>query len=224
MRKIKVFKTFFFALNMLELSKIEGVAMNKDEKKEEKKEQKEKALKKSADKKPKEPIDRQDILCYVGSFIFAFLAILPFLMRTFDANYEMGRDEDSQNEESRKEVKISTLNCNKTVEEEGYSYKTEIASSFTNNYVSSTTITYEVTMDPAYNIAFEDVEIPEYTTISEINSPGIGRSLNEHIYTLKIDYNLDQTLRNNELLDAHNKLFDVQRSNYEGNGYICIYG
>ena len=193
-----------------------------DDDKELKKENKSKEKKNKSSNNQKEPMDRQDLLCYIGAVFFLILAFVPIIMRNLDPTYDPNGRIDNKKPNTETKIRVNTLSCNKTFNEEGYSYYVEISSSYANGVISNTTITYKVTLDPAYSITIEDVIPQEYTTISEISSDGIGARVDNDLFTLNINYNLDQGLKDNELLDAHNKLFNFQRSNYEADGYLCV--
>lgn len=176
----------------------------------------------SSDKKSKEPMDKQDMLCYAGSVFFLFLAFLPVIMRNLDPNYDVNaKNGDNNTTTPVKEAKIDKLLCSKTFEEEGYSYLVEITNSYKNEYVDTSVITYAVTVDPSYNILFDEIEIPEYKTISEIGQRGVTVSVEGQKYIAKIDYTLNPSLRDNEMLQGHTKGLTDQRNNYQNNGFAC---
>lgn len=171
-------------------------------------------------KQPKEPIDKKDMMCYIGSVCFLLLAFIPLILRGFDPNYDPYRFDETK-EPTTSDARTDHMFCKRTFQEEGYSYVVEINSSYTNEYVTATEINYTITINKDATITLEEIEIPEYATLSEIDSQGINVTANEGKYTIKIDYKVDPGLRNNELLEAHIKKLDVQRMSYEGNSYSC---
>ncbi len=170
-------------------------------------------------KKKKEPMDKQDKLCYAGAIFFLFLAFLPVILRNLDPNY--GMDVGGGNV-TPTEVKTNTLLCNRDVNEADYSYHVEIESHYVNNIVNVTNISYEVEMKPGVTLEMEDVDIPDYTTITSLDSKGVTRGLEENTLTVRIDYSADIDLLNNDALANHNKNLAVQQSNYEENNYMCV--
>lgn len=190
-----------------------------EEKKEKEKKEKVKTPKKP--KEPKEPMDKQDQLCYLGALIFLILAFLPVIMRNMDPGYDP--DKFKVKEETPTENKNSVLRCNREYQEEGFHYRAEVISSYNNSILEKTILTYEITIDSS-DLTLEEIEIPEYKTISEIESSGLGANVEGNKYTINIDYTLDRNLKSNELLANHNKELSVQRTTYVDNQYNCSVG
>ena len=181
-------------------------------------------MEKDKQNKNKTPIDKNDLICYLGSVFFLILALLPLLLRNFDVNYNpAGPDGGNGAVIEQPKVVSKNLLCNKTIEEEGYSYDISISSVYANDVIATTTITYDVKIIPEYNITFEEIEIPEYNAFTKIESNGIGLNVEGEKYTVNINYALDSSLRQNVLLANHVKDIETQRQLYTSaeNGYIC---
>ena len=190
-----------------------------EQKKEKEIKVKEKAPKKAKEpKKPKEPMDKQDQLCYFGALVFLILAFLPVIMRNMDPGYDP--DKFKVKEETQNKSKNSILRCNREYREEGFHYRAEVVSSYNNSILEKTILTYEITIDSP-DLTLEEIEIPEYTTLSGIESSGLGANVEGNKYTINIDYTLDRNLKSNELLASHNNEFSVQRTTYVDNQYNC---
>lgn len=177
---------------------------------------------KKKNKQKKEPMDKQNLICYVGAFIFFVLAILPFLLRTFDLNY----DPEARNQAKKEEnpVDKKRLSCNKKIKDttEGFSYHVEVVNNYEDNIIKNSTIRYKVTINNNSQVTFENAIIEEYKTITGINSKALSYGdENGDTYIIRIDYTLDSGLRQNQLLSRHNQEFDSQRNSYETAGYAC---
>lgn len=173
-----------------------------------------------ATKEKKPPLDKQDKLCYAGAVFFLLLAFVPMIMRTFDPNYSEDGPDTGEEEVVIQEV-IKKMNCNKHVEKEGYIYLIEVTSTYKNNSVQISEIKYSVTLDAASGLTYEDARIEEYDNIIALESKGIANHENINVFTVKIDYRLDGTLRNNEALSSHNKMLQLQRQAYQNENYSC---
>ncbi len=187
----------------------------------EQKPKKEKKKKDKTPKEPKEPMDKQDQLCYFGALVFLILAFLPIILRNVDPGYDPAKFE--VKEEPKTVNRNNVLRCNREYKEEGYTYRAEVISSYNNSILEKTILTYEITIDSS-DLTLEEIEIPEYKTLSEIESPGIGPVVDGNKYTINIDYKLDRNLKTNELLANHNKELNVQRTTYVDNQYNCSVG
>lgn len=175
------------------------------------------------EKAPKEPMDKQDQLCYFGAMVFFILALLPFLLRSYDPSYNPDRNINEPKEEP-KEVSYIKLNCNKYMSETGYKYLVETESIFADQNPKSTTIKYTVTIDEGANLTLDQIDIPEYTTLMGLNENGISGNVNENVYVLTINYETNPELKNNAALDSHNKIYVSQKELYSNNGFQCMVG
>ena len=172
------------------------------------------------DKKEKVPLDKQDKLCYAGAAFFLIMALVPILLRNFDPTYqEGGRVEENPNVEIKDIVK--KISCTKTVTETKYKYEVQINGKYKNNAPQELEIMYTIILDPAGGLEYKDVAILEYTNISGIQSAGIIKNDNNSKRTIKIDYNKDNTLKNNQFLKQHSKALGEQRQIYQDNDYHC---
>ena len=78
------------------------------------------AVKAATTKPKKEPLDKQDILCFSGALFLLVLAFLPMILRGLDPNYSS--DGPITEEEVVVQDMIKKMVCNKHVEQEGYIY------------------------------------------------------------------------------------------------------
>lgn len=166
------------------------------------------------DKKDKIPLDKQDKLCYAGSIFFFFLAFVPTLLRLFDPTYqEGGRIEEEK-------VKVVDVYKNISCTKEDANSQLTILSSYKNNKVQETT--YKFLFSSGNELSNDEIVLPEeYNTISAIDSPGITINKENNDYSIIINYNLDESLRTNQLLDSHNNMLSIQIQTYQDAGYTC---
>ena len=154
-----------------------------EQKKEKEKKVKEKAPKKAKEpkktKEPKEPMDKQDQLCYFGALVFLILAFLPVIIRNMDSNYDPAKYKEK--EEPKKTTSNNVLRCNREYQEEGFSYRAEVISTYKNANLERTILTYEITIDSP-DLTLEEIEIPEFKMLSEIDSTGIGANIEGNKY------------------------------------------
>lgn len=173
-------------------------------------------------KSKKEPLDKQDIICYIGALVFFVLAILPYLLRTFDLNYDPALRE--KEKEKEKTVEEQRLSCNKIMQDtsEGFTYRIDVVNTYEDNIIVESEIIYKVIINNNSQLTFEDIVIDEYKTITSINSKGISYGdENGDTYKIDINYKIDTNLRQNQLLSRNNQKLDSQKSIYETAGYAC---
>lgn len=172
-------------------------------------------------KKNKEPMDKQDKLCYAGAVIFLILALLPEILRNFDPNYDPYAYNESDEPVEVVET-IKKMSCNRYYEDTGFMYLVEVTSTYKNGSIQVSELKYTITLDASSGLTYEDIAIPEYNDIVEIESKGIANQENINVYILKVDYRLDDSLRNNEFLGNHNKMLQLQRQTYQDENYQCV--
>ena len=177
------------------------------------------AVKAATTKPKKEPLDKQDILCFSGALFLLVLAFLPMILRGLDPNYSS--DGPITEEEVVVQDMIKKMVCNKHVEQEGYIYLIEITSTYKNGSVQVSDIKYTVTLNAGSGLTYEDARIEEYDAIIALESKGINNNENINVFLVKVDYRLDGTLRNNEALASHNKMLQLQRQAYTNENYDC---
>lgn len=175
------------------------------------------------EKKPKEPIPKEDYIWYIGAFIFLILAILPLILQNTEQYYDIEREkrEESAKTESENNVATETLNCNKMFEAPTYSYTVSITSTYQNKTVQRTIITYKIEQSGTSDSILEAPE--EYSTLSNITAEdgAITNVENNNEYKITINYDIDNSLRNNMQLDNHSKQIDEQRAAYIAMNYTC---
>lgn len=176
---------------------------------------------KTAEKK--EPIDKQDVLCYLGAFLCFLLGLLPFLLRTFDPMYDRDLFFDKGDDEEKEVLNYKKLHCSKKNNQTGYSYIIATEGVYGNNILEKLTITYSVTIEDT-NITFDQIDIPEYTEFSAIDSDAITENVQEPDYKVVIDMKKESInkYKTQPPLNAHVAILPSQRENYTNAGYSCI--
>ena len=169
-------------------------------------------------KVPKQPIDKQDIICYVGAAVFFILALVPHLLRIFDPNYPDRPV--NQNKVEEKQVK-KILVCTKTIPQAGFTYTVDISSNYTNGNIQTSNFKYTINLDETGGLILEDVVIDEYESIAAIQSNAIKLDESNNIYTIDVDYKSDTGLRNNDILKNHSQNINQQPTKYQESGYQC---
>lgn len=193
--------------------------MENQENKPKEEEVKKDAVKAATTKGKKEPLDKQDIICFSGALFLLVMAFLPMILRGLDPNYSS--DGPVTEEEVVVQDIIKKMSCNKHVEQEGYIYLIEITSTYKNGSIQVSDIKYTVTLNAGSGLTYEDARIEEYDSIIAVESAGINNNENINVFLVKVDYRLDGTLRNNEALASHNKMLQLQRQAYQNENYTC---
>ncbi len=178
------------------------------------------AVAKKPNTAPKQPLDKQDALCYAGALLFLIMAFLPTILRRLDPTYEEG----GRIEENPVEIKEvnKQLSCNAHFEETGFIYTVEVLSKYTDSKVQHTELKYIIQLENTGGLTFEDVSIPEYDNISSIKSSGIKAHKDIDQFVVEIDYRLDEKLRDNEFIEKHSKMITIQRQNYQDQSFQCV--
>lgn len=177
---------------------------------------------KTAEKK--EPMDKQDILCYVGAVVCFLLALLPFLLRTFDPVYDrdsfFNKDKDKDKEEK---VTYKKLHCQKTSIQSGYSYSIGSVGTYGNNAIEKIELTYTVTLDSP-ELGYDNIEIPEFMELSAIETDAITEKVEVPKYMVTIDMkNPDiNKFKGEPPLNDYIDILPSQREKYTNDGYTCI--
>lgn len=176
---------------------------------------------KTAEKK--EPMDKQDILCYLGAFVCFLLALLPFLLRTFDPLYDREAFFDDGEDDEEEVVSYKKLHCSKRISQTGYFYLISTEGVYGNNILEKLTITYGVTIEDT-TITFDQIDIPEYTEFSSIESDAITENVEEPNYKVVIDMKNESItkFKTQAPLNAHVAILPSQRESYTNEGYSCI--
>jgi len=172
---------------------------------------------KQIEKKVKEPIDKKDLLCYLGAVFFLIMAFLPMMMRFLDSDY--GQEDPNVPEQP---VVVNKLLCNKTVEEIGYSYDIEIVHTYKGGNVINSQFNYVININQSSNITVDSIIIPQYVDFSSVESKALTSSQKDSTYTVKIDYSKDEKISKNEIVKKHTKPIGVQRNEYELDKFSCI--
>ena len=178
------------------------------------------AVAKKTNAAPKQPLDKQDALCYAGAVFFLIMAFLPTILRSLDPTYEEGGRVEETPIKIKKVNKL--LSCNAHFKETGFIYTVEVTSKYTDSQVQHTQLKYVIQLDTASGLTFEDVVIPEYDNISSIKSNGIKAHKDIDQFVVEIDYRLDEKLRDNEFLEKHSKMITIQRQNYQDESFQCV--
>lgn len=176
---------------------------------------------KSAEKK--EPMDKQDVFCYLGAFLCFLLAILPFLLRTFDPLYDKESFFDKGKEKEPEKIIVKKLHCSKTSIQTGYSYIIATIGTYANNAIEKLEITYTLTIeDPS--LTFDAIEIPEFIEFSAVDSDAVTENVEKPNYKVLIDFkNASINKVKTELpIKDHALILPSQREKYSNEGYSCI--
>lgn len=196
------------------------------------KNKKEKKTKEKKPKERKEQMDTKDQLWLFGGLLFLILAFVPFLLRSFDPNYDEFRDEKkTPTTENPEEVVKKNLYCNKDVIQSDYSYHIEITAAYENDEPVNTTITYTLTTESAATTDINTINIIEYQALEEITESGVtsdesevtltDAGKNQKVFTIGLNFKTNPELLNNTSLDDYNKMYTIQKSNYLSNDYDC---
>jgi len=178
-------------------------------------------------KEKKEPMDKQDVLCYLGAFLCFFLALLPFLLKTFNPNHDPDSFFNKQEEEPPVKIAYKKLNCNRTSEQTGYSYDIATVGTYANNVIEKLEITYTLTKEEQ-ELSYDSIEIQEFVELSNINSEAITENVsdveNKRIYKVIIDFKNESIneLKKELPISAHAAILPSQRENYTNEGFSCI--
>ncbi len=173
--------------------------------------------------KEKEPLTKNDILCWVGFVVCILLAILPYFLRFIDAGYDEGKKFTwDPNVEEEKPVEKVQLLCNVDKNETGYTYKVEVANDYENYVITKIVITYIVTLTDQ-KLTDNDIKISEYETLSLIESEGV---VAEHesgsmTYRIIMDFKKDPSLKNVDILKEYAGAIAPRKEKYENEGYTC---
>lgn len=176
---------------------------------------------KTAEKK--EPMDKQDVLCYLGAFLCFLLALLPFLIRRFDPMYDRELFFADGDDEEEEVINYKKLHCSKKNNQTGYSYIVATEGVYGNNILEKLTITYSVTIEDS-NITFDQIDIPEFAEFSAIDSDAITENVQEPNYKVVIDMKNESInkYKTQPPLSSHVAILPSQRENYTNEGYSCI--
>ena len=176
---------------------------------------------KSAEKK--EPMDKQDVFCYLGAFVCFLLALLPFLLRTFDPMYDRESFFNIGKEKEKEKVAIKKLHCSKTTIQTGYSYIISTEGTYTNNAIDKLEITYRLAIEDP-NLTYDAIEIPEFVEFSAVDSDAVTENVEQPNYKVIIDFkneNINKVKTQPPIKD-HALILPSQRERYSNEGFSCI--
>lgn len=175
--------------------------------------------KKEKIKKEKQPLDKQDLLCYGGSLFFLLLAFFPLILRALDPNYDPVKYYEEKEIASSKDIK--KMSCSRLFNGKGFKYRVEITSIYQGGKVQTSEFKYTITSNVSNNATL-DLGIDEFINISSIKSDAIAVREDSKISIVKVDYRKDKKVRNNGFLQAHNKTLSFQREKYQNDNYQCV--
>lgn len=176
---------------------------------------------KTAEKK--EPMDKQDIFCYLGAFLCFLLALLPFLLRTFDPLYDRESFFNTGEEKEPEKIAVKKLHCSKTSIQTGYSYIIATTGTYANNAIEKLEITYTLAIEDP-NLTYDTIEIPEFVEFSAVDSDAVTENVEQPNYKVIIDFKNESINKvKTELpIRDHALILPSQREKYSNEGYSCI--